>query len=577
MNHIGTVTFVSFDKLAFEISDFGKLQFNADGDFYFTKGVLDFVTIINNQNDKFIYQVERIEDKEKILSREENGKFEYVANVWATPIGTIINGKINFNLKTYPFLQNKVYLTSNEEFDIIFNRSNNHSVNLGTIADKFEAKLDVNKLFTYHTAILGNTGSGKSTTIRQILAELNKQETTNLKIYIFDVHNEYSGLVGNSINVLKDFKIDVKSLVLQDWINLVKPSDLVQLPLLRTALKLGNALEKNLINEDWLRMYLAYELYNNVQTDAVPKRSKIVGLLRKININTSLFTKFGNFESEKAEKDFLYSLLQQMDSIHPSGGNENYIYLQNIIKDSEYSVSDFESLTKGLEYVFLLEESKGNTQARAYSATLETRIKEIEQRYTPLFSGNQSSDSNQSSDLKDKFVIYNVSQLEDDMLLFFVSYISKRVFEQSKNCETIDGREVNVLLLEEAHRYISNDKENSQIFELDTFKRIAREGRKFGVFLFLSSQRPSELSGTLLSQANNFLLHRIKNNVDLEYLAKTVPYVTQNQLKRLSFLPTGTTYVVGELFPIPTEIDVHSPNKVDDVTQTPPIKFKSTN
>ena len=163
------------------------------------------------------------------------------------------------------------------------------------------------------------------------------------------------------------------------------------------------------------------------------------------------------------------------------------------------------------------------------------------------------------------------------MLLFFVSYISKRVFEQSKNCETIDGREVNVLLLEEAHRYISNDKENSQIFELDTFKRIAREGRKFGVFLFLSSQRPSELSGTLLSQANNFLLHRIKNNVDLEYLAKTVPYVTQNQLKRLSFLPTGTTYVVGELFPIPTEIDVHSPNKVDDVTQTPPIKFKSTN
>ena len=185
MNHIGTVTFVSFDKLAFEISDFGKLQFNADGDFYFTKGVLDFVTIINNQNDKFIYQVERIEDKEKILSREENGKFEYVANVWATPIGTIINGKINFNLKTYPFLQNKVYLTSNEEFDIIFNRSNNHSVNLGTIADKFEAKLDVNKLFTYHTAILGNTGSGKSTTIRQILAELNKQETTNLKNLYF--------------------------------------------------------------------------------------------------------------------------------------------------------------------------------------------------------------------------------------------------------------------------------------------------------------------------------------------------------------------------------------------------------
>ncbi|WP_416183300.1 MAG: hypothetical protein ACFWUN_09350 [Pseudolactococcus raffinolactis] len=75
MYSIGKVSFVSFDKLSFEITDFDKLEFNNKGNFYFAKGILDFVTIINSQNEKFIYQVERIEDKEKILSTSENSKF----------------------------------------------------------------------------------------------------------------------------------------------------------------------------------------------------------------------------------------------------------------------------------------------------------------------------------------------------------------------------------------------------------------------------------------------------------------------------------------------------------------------
>ncbi|HCU0853034.1 TPA: ATP-binding protein, partial [Listeria monocytogenes] len=129
-------------------------------------------------------------------------------------------------------------------------------------------------------------------------------------------------------------------------------------------------------------------------------------------------------------------------------------------------------------------------------------------------------------------------------------------------------------ILEEAHRYISRNKENSQLYEIEIFKKIAREGRKFGCFLYLSSQRPSELSSTVLSQCNNYLLHRIKNNIDLEYMSKTIPYITTNQIKRLSFLPTGTTYSVGELFSIPIEINIPKPSKNIDVTSTPAIRLK---
>ena len=89
----------------------------------------------------------------------------------------------------------------------------------------------------------------------------------------------------------------------------------------------------------------------------------------------------------------------------------------------------------------------------------------------------------------------------------------------------------------------------------------------------LSSQRPSELSSTVLSQCNNYLIHRIKNNVDLEYLLKTIPYINKNQLTRFSYLPTWTAFIVGELYPIPVEVDVDGEGEID-ITDTPKVKFK---
>lgn len=573
MNSIGRVNYVSFDRLSFEISDFDSLEFNQDGSFYFTKGILDFVTIVNKQNDKFIYQVEKLEDKEQILSRDENAKFSYTANVWATPIGVIKENNIYFNLKTYPFLQNEVYLTSRDEFEIIFNQAKPHTVNLGKIGEQFNAIIDINKLLTYHSAILGNTGSGKSTTIRQVLSEIGKQNTVNLHVHVLDVHNEYENLAtSQSIDVLNDYSININSLELQDWINLVKPSDLVQLPVLRMALQLGNAVQEGKITENWLRVYIAHQLYFKVQTDAVAKRSKIVGILESIKIDISKYdARFGNFQVKKDEDNFIQSLKDILDI----AGDDYDNYLQNEIERSNYKINSFDSLLRGLNFVFLLEESKGNTQARTYSATLETRVKEINSRYFKLFTGKidgKESNDDVLEERNEKIVVYNVSLLDDDLLLFFSSYIGKLVFNNNRQKKMVE-RDVNVLLLEEAHRYVSRDKENSQLFEIEIFKRIAREGRKFGVFLWLSSQRPSELSGTVLSQINNFMLHRIKNNVDLEYISKTIPYITQNQLKRLSFLPTGVTYAVGELFPIPIEVEVNPPEVSHDVTQTPTIKF----
>ena len=561
MNSIGRVVSVSYDRLIFEVSDFEKLIYNFKGEIYIAKGVIDYITIKSKFGDKFVYQVVRVEDKEIKIVNDEKSKFDYVGRFECVPVGILENDKINFNLKKYPFLQDRVYLSSDEDLQKVFSiEKREASILLGTIQDKYDAQINLNKLITHHSAILGNTGSGKSTTVRKIIKEIATKETSNLYLNIFDIHNEYSQIDGvNNIDVLKDFSIKIESLELQDWLNLIKPSELVQLPVVQTALKLAYCLSEGKLDRKKLSCFIAYNLYHNQQSDAVAKRSKIIGILEGTGISTEKYnSQFGNF-SQKDEQDFKSSLYTDMYKSHSEITKE--------IENARYTINSFADLFEALNFVFLLEECQGNTQARGYSATLETRIKHIQFRYGNLFKLKTDDCANES-----KITVYNVSGLDDDLLLFFTTYILKKEFKKSSD-KDIKDRDVNLFIFEEAHRYISKLNENSLFGEVEVFKKIAREGRKFGCFLMLSSQRPSELSSTVLSQCNNYLIHRIKNNVDLEYLLKTIPYINKNQLTRFSYLPTGTTFIVGELYPIPVEVDVDGEGEID-ITVTPQVKFK---
>ena len=561
MNSIGKVVSVSYDRLIFEVSDFEKLNYNFKGQIYLAKGVIDYVTIKNRFDERFIYQVVKVSDKELPLSTDESAKFSYSGTFECVPIGMIKNDFVEFNLKKYPFLQDKVYLTTLEEFNIVFNEDNlKHSLSLGLIEERYVAKIDPNKLLTHHSAILGNTGSGKSTTVRKIISEINKIDSDNLRLHIFDVHDEYGRLLDvEVVNVMEEYGINILNLEHQDWLNLLKPSELVQLPVIEMALKIANCLLIESVDESWLKCFIAYNLYTNQQTDAVTKRTKIIGILNGTGIDTSKYSsQFGNFV-QVDEKKFLDDLLEA------TKGEVEYSYLSSKLEKANYQVDSFENLLIALNYVFLLEESKGNSQARAYSGTLETRIKNIQTRYSKLFENEEKS-------VDSKAVVYSVSEMDDDLLLFFTTYVLKKEFSKNKSL-ALKQRAVNVFILEEAHRYISKIKENSQFHEVEVFKKIAREGRKFGCFLLLSSQRPSELSSTVLSQCNNYIIHRIKNNVDLEYLLQTIPYINKNQLSRFSYLPTGTAFLVGELFPIPVEVEVVEESS-SNVTTTPQVIFK---
>lgn len=106
-------------------------------------------------------------------------------------------------------------------------------------------------------------------------------------------------------------------------------------------------------------------------------------------------------------------------------------------------------------------------------------------------------------------------------------------------------------LIEEAHRFVRNEV-NYGAVGYNIFERIAKEGRKYGMLLGISSQSPSELSKTVVSQCSNFIIHRVQNSDDLHYISKMVSYVNQNIIERLTYLQIGNALVFGSAINLPT-------------------------
>jgi hypothetical protein len=162
-----------------------------------------------------------------------------------------------------------------------------------------------------------------------------------------------------------------------------------------------------------------------------------------------------------------------------------------------------------------------------------------------------------------ELAIIDLSLVPSDVLHVVIAVVSRIVFEATQRYRKLNDVELpTVLVLEEAHTFIKRgtDDESGTLTASQmcrqTFERIAREGRKFGLGLVLSSQRPSELSPTVLAQCNTFLLHRIVNDRDQELVAKLVPDNLGGLLKELPSLPSRQAILLGWAAPVPTLVEI---------------------
>lgn len=473
------------------------------------------------------------------------------------------------------------------------------ALTIGTSAvfDGYEVKVRIDDFFGGHSAVLGNTGSGKSCTVASVLQSLfekaDEHYARGATFVVFDVNGEYSQAL---LPLADDHGIGVARLVLDgsaaegrfrlphwfleqsEWELLLQASERTQIPVLRTALGLTSLFRQNSpeaveIKEHFIATCII-ECFRGADGDSpVSKFQRVVSLLQRYptsDLNIKLLEKyganyqFGNFAGGNLQP-FLDEVRQKLreDVDLPS-------YQQTPFT--------FEDLEECLDFSILYEEAHGNRQIRDYCSSMITRFKSLKERdeYAFLRYDLQKRDVVPSFDSflenllgltsvegrlvkRNQIIIVDMNAVEDEVVELVASVLARMAFRLLRQAEPRNRFPVH-LLLEEAHRYIADTPSRYAIDASHIYGRIAKEGRKYGLFLLVASQRPSELSKTVLSQCSNFVIHRIQNPDDLSQIRQMTPFISESVLKRLPSLPKQHALVFGTSVNLPTTFRVREAN-----------------
>lgn len=606
---IGKVVAINSDRFSVELlSGLDNFSVNGYDDIHYFAQLNSYV-VVPYQNYYIVAEVSGVREKDlnvpfsnptdQILSKIQAGKFLEVL-----PIGTIKDKEFDFGVSVYPTLYSDVLYIKEQELDTIFKTNLNKIKNCqedvsckngkceckdrytslpigkSIIFPDYEVKIDIDKFFGSHSAVLGNTGSGKSCTIASMLQTLYKYKeysATGSTFIFFDVNGEYrqafeklgenkdikvTNLSIDTENTNEKFQLPHWFLNIDEWALLLKASEKSQLPILRNALGFTQNLSQEIIHHIYAcNIMYVYEHWES----SVTKRQRIVSLIEKSKIDidhSKLDVKFGNFPNKSDEDNFKNSV-------------KNYIK-ENVNIDLKFDSNyfEFKELEQAIESAILYEEYHGNKQIRDYCSSMITRFKSIKERddfkfltqngndkkieqYIDLLLGTESQDNYKIK--KNQVVIIDLNSANDETVEVISCVISRLIFEKLKTAKNRNKFPVN-LVLEEAHRYIST--ESGKIFgdANRVFERIAKEGRKYGMFLLVSSQRPSELSRTVLSQCSNFIVHRIQNPEDLSHIRQITPHISETVLRRLPSIPTQHALIFGHSVNLPTTFKVNEAN-----------------
>ncbi|MAT94537.1 MAG: ATPase [Halioglobus sp.] len=394
---------------------------------------------------------------------------------------------------------------------------------------------------------------------------------------------------------IKDrFKLPHWFMSVDEWALLLRASEKSQIPALRTALglttlfqetpaqvaNLGGDTDESLkiIRNHVLAKIILSILHSDASTPS--KADRILALLNTFSTNEI---------SKNTVSQGLYNDFGQFKDGKNSNTSNNYdnllIFLEGHVKDEPVLPSygnmpfSFDRLQAALDLALFYEEANGNKQIREYCSQLVTRLKSVidnpDYEFLRADVGDLQDHDREPTHYVDRLLgiavqnerykkerqicIIDLNDASDEIVELASAVVARLIFDRMRRADPRNAMPVH-LLLEEAHRYISEKPSRFAIDAGITFQRIAKEGRKYGAFLIVASQRPSELSKTVLSQCNNFIIHRIQNPDDLSQIRQMTPFISETVLRRLPSLPKQHALIFGNSVNIPTTFRVRDAN-----------------
>jgi DNA helicase HerA-like ATPase len=408
--------------------------------------------------------------------------------------------KFERGVSTYPLPQQDIFLTTLTELRSIYECTDKEAIKIGTYVGTgaIPCFANINELFSKHTAILGSTGSGKSATVSAIIHSILNYNTTeevsdkswHPHIVILDPHNEYNKAFPEAQRLVSD----EGSLKLPYW--LLNLQELIDLFIGKTefqATSQTNILKKALIE---------------ARKEGIEKIGFSEG---EISVDSPIPFSLDTLIA-KIEEDML-----KISAASKRDKHENIL-------------NKIDALKRDVRLKFLMDNWRSDRD----------EIKEIISQFVSY---------------KRSLKIVDLSGIPNDVAGIVSSTIARLLF-MYKLWETPEERKQDPILLvcEEAHRYVPNRGEAEYAAAQDAVKRVAKEGRKYGLGLMLISQRPSEIEPTVLSQCNSWLVLRLTNGDDQAYVMKFLPDSLASLGKVLPALRRREAIFIGQAASIPSRI-----------------------
>lgn len=497
-----------------------------------------------------------------VLGNTGAGKSNTIASI----IQTIFNTKSNVdNTNNATF----IFIDSNGEYaDAWSELSNNTKVIQYRVPDDLiknnkninDNKCEDEKDEHTSTSERKNSENSNSQNSNEDINTNNIQENENKENENNKTDNE------NKIETQK-LEIPVWALSADDWAVLLQATEKTQLPVLYRAIEFAKIFFSNKMKTktNELKNFIYSKVILNIISSADTSTTKSDKLLYFLSKNSTdeikldmpiyngttlqyaLSIDYGRFNLNKDNniKIFQDKFKQYIENI----SMEQY---KELIKNNDVRY-DIEQFKEMLELAIMYEGSLNSSRIYEYTSTLLIRLDAfINSSQSKVFTQTKCNTTNAyiKKFITDKNIInIDLSNLDDLSAEIIVKVLSKILLEYLKSLEPRASRPIN-LIVEEAHRYIRNETQYGAL-NYNIFDRIAKEGRKYGFLMGVSSQRPSDLSKTVLSQCSNFIIHRIQNPEDLHYISKMVPFINENMLSQITYIKTGLALVFGSAVNVP--------------------------
>lgn len=531
------------------------------------------------------------EDNDKKILGEIDSISEETVNI--SFLGELTSNNFIGGLIRKPSMDCKVRIINNDELKILTgNEKGSIPLGISPLYNGYPLNVSIDDLFSNHTAIFGNTGSGKTNGICRIIQNAFPSGDVipyKANLFIFDSYGEYINAFSKLSDNNKYYKfkvittnprLDYETLSIpvcllnyEDVLNLLDASDFSQIAIVETAIVYARMFaRKDNEAHDFKNHILSKAITSIIYTNQTASkiRDQIFEILSEtntpeLNLEAEVkgigFTrKFrdcfdidmeGRFAERTVITDYIKSFI-----------NEEREWNFTDIEDTRYSLKDLEV---ALNFTLYSERYLLNEDMYDSAMSLKVRLHDLVTRDKSKFFSNEFITLENyikrlqiKDNMKCQIVNFNLEDVDDRFARSIVKIFGRLFLRYTRSLSDRASFPIH-MILEEAHRYVI-ENDDKKILGYNIFERIAKEGRKYGLIMDLITQRPTELSSNVISQCANFIIFKINHPQDLDYIAASVPNMSEDIVEKQKTLQPGTCIAFGKIFKIPMIVKMEKAN-----------------